>query len=162
MVAMQKTVEIKPAKDNQLLEVMYIIRTCAEQLAEMGICLWNDMNSESPQILDDIKQKHVFLAYLRMVPIGTITIKPYADIKEAVLIDRLAVFPHFQKRGFAKDLIDFAEDFARNNDFKTLCVNAPIEVKPIVKLLERNGFVNKGAAPESSDELAQVVFAKPL
>ena len=159
---MQSTVEIKLAKENQLLEVMYIVRECAEQLAETGINLWHDMSCESPKILDDIKQNQVFLAARNRVPLATITLKPNKERKDAALIDRLAIFPFFQKKGLATQMLAFAEEWASNNDFTTLCATVPTEDKPVVDLLERTGFANRGPAPESSEEFVQVVFEKEL
>lgn len=159
---MQNTVEIRPAKETQLIEVLYLIRECAEQLALKGVKSWHNTHSDSSLISDDIKKKHVFLAFLRMVPIGTITVKACNDKAEAALIDRLAIFPHFQNRGYAKDLIVFAEESARSNNFKKLCATVPFDDKSLLKLFESNGFVNKGTALEGADEMVQILFEKKL
>ncbi len=162
MVAMQNTIEIKPAKENQLIEVLYLIRECAEQLALKGIKSWHNTHSDSSLISDDIKKKNVFLAFLRMVPIGTITVKSCDDMAEAALIDRLAIFPYFQNRGFAKDLLVFAEESVRNNNYKKLCATVLFGDKSLLKLFENNGFVNKGPASECADEMSWVMFEKNL
>ncbi|MFA5649437.1 MAG: GNAT family N-acetyltransferase [Bacteroidales bacterium] len=159
---MQNTIEIKPAKENQLIEVLYLIRECAEQLALKGIKSWHNTHSDSSLISDDIKKKNVFLAFLRMVPIGTITVKACDDMAEAALIDRLAIFPYFQNRGFAKDLLVFAEESVRNNNYKKLCATVPFGDKSLLKLFENNGFVNKGPASECADEMSWVMFEKNL
>jgi len=159
---MQNTVEIRPANETQLIEVLYLIRECAEQLALKGVKSWHNTHSDSSLISDDIKKKHIFLAYLRMVPIGTITVKACDNMKEAALIDRLAIFPYFQNRGYAKELIVFAEESARKNNFKKICATVPFDDKSLLKLFESNGFINMGYAPVGDDEMVQVSFEKEL
>ena len=159
---MQNTVDIKPAKETQLIEVLYIIRECAEQLSLKGIKSWHNTHVDSSKISSDIEQKHVFLAFLRFVPIGTITVKPYENMAGAALIDRLAIFPYFQNRGFAKKMIDFAEESARSNNFKMLCAVVPTENKPLLKLFESKGFVIKGVAPQGCDEQVYILLEKNL
>ena len=54
------------------------------------------------RIMDDIKSGKVFLLKAEDVPVGTVTVSDYE-------IDRLFVLPEHQRKGYGKQLMDFAE-----------------------------------------------------
>ena len=54
------------------------------------------------RIMDDIKNKKVFLLEAEDVPIGTVTVSDNE-------INRLFVLPESQRKGYGKQLMDFAE-----------------------------------------------------
>jgi ribosomal protein S18 acetylase RimI-like enzyme len=154
--------EIHPAKDTQLLEVLYIIRECAEQLTDKGVRTWHNTHTDYAEISNDIKSKHVFIVFFKKVPVGTITVKPHAESPGIAHIDRLAIFPHFQGRGFAKAMIDFAEKHTREKGFNTLRGTIPVDDKALCKLLEDKGFKNMGVLHNIPNELIKIVFEKKL
>jgi GNAT superfamily N-acetyltransferase len=154
--------EIKIAKESQLLEVLYIIRECAEQLKDKGVKHWHNSRIDYAEISEDIKNGYVFILFEKCVAVGTITIKPEGESKEVCSIDRLAIFPHFQRRGFAKSMIDFAEAEARNRGNSMLRGTIPIDDESLCKLLEEKGFVNKGIISQVPNELVQIQFEKVL
>lgn len=154
--------EIHLAKESQLLEVLYIIRECAQQLKDKGVKSWHNTHVDYAEISEDIKNKYVFIIFLKKIPVGTITIKPDANSKEISLLDRLAIFPHFQRRGFAKAMIDFAENQSRTLGYSTLRGSIPVDDQSLCKLLEEKGFTNLGVAHHVPNELVKIVFEKKL
>lgn len=154
--------EIKLAKESQLLEVLYIIRECAQQLKNKGVKHWHNSHIDYDEISADIKNKFVFILFEKSVAVGTVTIKPEKASKEVCIIDRLAIFPHFQRRGFAKSMIDFTEAEARNSGFSVLRGTIPVDDESLCKLLEEKGFVNKGVITQVPNELVKILFEKIL
>lgn len=154
--------EIFKAKESQLLEILYIIRECAQQLKDKGVKCWHNTHADYEQILKDIEQGFVFILMNNKGPVGTMTVKPDPEVSGTWLLDRLAIFPHFQGRGLAKLLIDFAEEQSRKNGCKLLRGTIPVDDQLLCKLLEEKGFVNKGVAHHVPNELIKIVFEKSL
>lgn len=154
--------EIKLAKESQLLEVLYIIRECADQLKDKGVKHWHDSRIDYAEISEDIKNEYVFILFEKCVAVGTITIKPEKDNADVCTIDRLAIFPPFQRRGFAKSMIDFTEAEARNKNFAMIRGTIPVDDESLCKLLEEKGFVNKGIITQVPNELLKILFEKVL
>jgi GNAT superfamily N-acetyltransferase len=154
--------EILLAKETQLLEVLYIIRECAQQLKDKGVKYWHNSHTDYAEISRDISNSHVYIIFLKKVPVGTITLKPDADDNKAMHIDRLAIFPHFQRRGLAKILIDFAEDHSRSLSYPILKGTIPVDDESLCKLLEEKGFINLGITHQVPNEITKITFEKKL
>ncbi len=154
--------EIKLAKESQLLEVLYILKECTEQLIDKGVKSWHNMHSDYADVAKDISSKFVYIIFLKNVPVGTVTIKPDAENSDASTIERLAIFPHFQKRGLAKAMIEFAEKHSREKDYKRITGKIPIDDEQLCKLLEDRGFKNMGTAQSLPNELVKVNYEKRL
>jgi GNAT superfamily N-acetyltransferase len=153
--------DIQPAKESQLLEVLYIIRECAEQLTEKGVKSWHNTHIDFAEISKDIKKKTIYIIFQKRIPVGTITIKPDENDRKVNNIDRLAIFPVFQRRGYAKAMIDFAEDLSRKSGFSILRGTTPVDDLSLRKLLENKGFGNVGTS-QSPNELMKVIFEKKI
>jgi len=157
-----KPLTIQPAKENQLLEVLYIIRECAEQLIAKGLPSWHNTHDDYAQISLDISKRYIHLVFLGRIPVGTITVKPDASDVTISYLDRLAIFPHYQGRGLAKEMIDFAEAYSREQGFKMLRGVIPMDDDSLCKLLEKKGFMNMGVASSDSEEYVRIIFEKRL
>ncbi|MDD2196418.1 MAG: GNAT family N-acetyltransferase [Bacteroidales bacterium] len=154
--------EIVKAKPSQLLEILYITRECAYQLKDKGVKYWHNTHTDYAQIQKDIEQGYVFILTIKKGPVGTMTVKPDPDIEQASYLDRLSIFPHFQRRGLGKLMIDFAEEHARKNGHTLLRGTTPVNDQSLCRLLEGKGFLNKGIAHHVPNELIKIVFEKNL
>lgn len=154
--------EIRLAEKNSLIEVIYIIRECSRQLIEKGVKYWNNSLTDYNDISDDITNQYVYLLVINRVTIGTVTIKSDKKNSKTTVISRMAIFPHFQKRGFAHEILKFAEDLARKNGSTTLVGTTPTDDKALSQLLEENGFVNQGIESEVPEEFIRIKFEKKI
>lgn len=154
--------EIVKAKKSQLLEVLYITRECAQQLKDKGVKCWHNTHTDYAEIQKDIEQGYVFILTIKKGPVGTMTVKPDPDIEQASYLDRLSIYPHFQRRGLGKLMLDFAEEHSRKNGYTMLRGTIPVDDQSLCKLLEEKGFLNKGIAHHVPKELIKIVFEKNL
>jgi GNAT superfamily N-acetyltransferase len=154
--------EINVARESQLLEVLYILRQCSQQLIDKGVRYWYNPTADSPYIADDIKHGYVYICSLNRVSIGTITIKKNLNEPTISEIERLAIYPHYQGKGYAKQMIDFAVEHSKANGFKIIRGTIPVDDKSLCKLLEERGFTNLGVALNVPNELVKIVFEKIL
>lgn len=56
------------------------------------------------------------------------------------MIQRIAVFPTWQKMGVGKKLIEFAEQYARENNYKSVRLDVASSSEALFKLYESIGF----------------------
>lgn len=115
---------IRRAKILEIPEIVAITKACSKHMTEKGIFQWNQ-HYPSKQIFEkDIERSELYVLEKAGQIIGTIVISIYMDDvyaqidwltpdKENIYIHRLAVHPDFQGKGFARKLMDFAEDYAR-------------------------------------------------
>lgn len=154
--------EIIVADKTKLIEVLYIIRECSQQLIEKGVKYWNNSVTDYHEISNDIANQNVFLLVVNKVTIGTVTIKPNKKDSKVNTISRLAIFPHFQKRGYASEILKFAENHAKDNGVKTLVGTTPVDDEALTLLLQEHGFVNQGVDGEVHEEFIRIKFEKQL
>ena len=121
-------IKIELAEINDLNDIMKMIHDCANDLIGKNIFQWNEKYPSRDIFLSDIEKKNLFILKNNSGIIGCIALShekdiEYTDVKwltkddKNLYLHRLAVDPKFQKKGIGKLLMDFAEDYARNNKF---------------------------------------------
>ena len=121
-------IKIELAEINDINDIMKMIHKCANDLISKNIFQWNEKYPSRDIFLSDIEKKNLFILKNNSGIIGCIALShekdiEYTDVKwltkddKNLYLHRLAVDPKFQKKGIGKLLMDFAEDYARNNKF---------------------------------------------
>ena len=121
-------IKIELAEINDINDIMKMIHDCANDLISKNIFQWNEKYPSRDIFLSDIEKKNLFILKNNSGIIGCIALShekdiEYNDVKwitkddKNLYLHRLAVDPKFQKKGIGKLLMDFAEDYARNNKF---------------------------------------------
>ena len=121
-------IKIELAEINDINDIMKMIHDCANDLISKNIFQWNEKYPSKDIFLSDIEKKNLFILKNNSGIIGCIALSnekdiEYTDVKwltkddKNLYLHRLAVDPKFQKKGIGKLLMDFAEDYARNNKF---------------------------------------------
>jgi ribosomal protein S18 acetylase RimI-like enzyme len=115
---------IRQSKILEIPEILNITSACANTMASQGIFQWNAHYPNRETFLKDLERKELFVLEEGAVIIGVIVVSGHKDREyESVswitpdgnncYIHRLAVHPEFQGRGYARQLMDFAETMAR-------------------------------------------------
>ena len=121
-------IKIELAEIIDINDIMKMIHDCANDLIGKNIFQWNEKYPSRDIFLSDIEKKNLFILKNNSGIIGCIALShekdiEYTDVKwltkddKNLYLHRLAVDPKFQKKGIGKLLMDFAEDYARNNKF---------------------------------------------
>ena len=121
-------IKIELAEINDINDIMKMIHDCANDLISKNIFQWNEKYPSRDIFLSDIEKKNLFIFKNNSGIIGCIALSHEKDIEynnvkwltkddKNLYVHRLAVDPKFQKKGIGKLLMDFAEDYARNNKF---------------------------------------------
>ena len=120
-------IKIELATQNELDRVKEIAEACAKNMIENNIFQWNDKYPSREIFKDDIKNKSLYVSKINQEVVGCIMLSSFKDdVYKSVnwitpdeynlYIHRLAVHPIFQKKGIARKMMDFAEDFAKSNN----------------------------------------------
>ncbi|MEJ2163417.1 MAG: GNAT family N-acetyltransferase [Robiginitalea sp.] len=115
---------IRPAKLTDLPEIMDLTKACAAHLCEQGIYQWNEKYPSREAFVTDLERDELWVLDLGQGPVGTLVLSQYMDEEYKSVrwnspdinnryVHRLAVHPIHQGKGFARNLMDFAETKAR-------------------------------------------------
>ena len=121
-------VKIELARKNDLDRVKEIAEACAKNMIENNIFQWNDKYPSREIFKEDIKNKSLYVSKINQEVVGCIMFSSFKDDvyktvnwitqdEYSLYIHRLAVHPIFQKRGIARKMMDFAEEFAKSNNY---------------------------------------------
>ena len=121
-------IKIELATLNELDRVKEIAEACAKNMIDNNIFQWNDKYPSREIFKEDIKNKSLYVSKINQEVVGCImfssrkddvykTVNWITKDEYNLYIHRLAVHPIFQKRGIARKMMDFAEDFAKSNNY---------------------------------------------
>ena len=114
-----------------LLEIFELTKSCGKYLADKGIFQWNEFYPSLAVLEKDIAFNQIYKLTIEYKIVGIIVLTVIEDIEYKsvhwisknspnLYIHRLAVHPNFQQLGYAQKLMDFAEQFATENGYKSV------------------------------------------
>lgn len=147
--------EIVSIPINDFREVTSLYKVVIKSLREKYIFQWDRFYPNQFIIFRDLKNNHFFGVkednrIVGVVVLNTSQSKQYVHIDwedqlgRPLCIHRLAVHPNDQGKGAGKKLIQFAEDYARNQGFSSLRLDAYSKNPGAVALYDHAGFSQKG------------------
>jgi len=113
---------IRKAKHEDIPLIMKMTKACAQFMQSQDIYQWNEHYPSQEAFESDIKRNELWVLIEESILVGSIVISTFMDeeyqpidwltqSKNNYYIHRLAVHPDYQKKGFAKKMMNFAEDF---------------------------------------------------
>jgi len=155
--------EIKLCRPEEAEEIFKIYNDCRNAMRAENIHQWYDDYPSLEVIKEDTEKKELYGYYeqeagtnkcLGAVAINTYQDEEYKEIDwedregnengRVVVIHRLAVNPNNQNKGIARLLMDFAEDFARKENYSSIRLDSYSENKRAVKFYENRGYKKRG------------------
>ncbi len=152
---LEKNMIIRKAGIQELNFIMNIIKDAIIDMESKEIYQWDDMYPNREIIGQDISEGTLYESVENKIINGIIVLnedqaKEYEDLNwkyfsgKQLVIHRLCVDPKYQEMGIAKSLINFAENFARDNNYKSIRLDAFIKNKVANKLYEKVGYEKVG------------------
>ncbi|GAB4156775.1 MAG: hypothetical protein Tsb0033_07790 [Winogradskyella sp.] len=149
----QLTIEIGTLADLDVLFQMY--KTAKEALEDDNIYQWTNNYPTRSIIENDLKDGVLYVLKNNNKIIGAINISEdqepeYKSVKwqfndnKVLVIHRLVVHPTSQSKGFAKLLMDFAEDYAKQNNFTSIRLDAYSQNGRIVAFYKNRDYFIRG------------------
>jgi ribosomal protein S18 acetylase RimI-like enzyme len=147
--------KIEIANMKQLTDIFEIYLKCNEALQLEKIYQWNENYPTLDILKNDIENRYLYCITQGNLAIAAINISDiqepeyktiiWEDIKGKILvIHRLAVHPDFQRKGIARNLMDFAEEYAKNNSFTSIRLDAYTDNKRVLRFYENGGYIKRG------------------
>ena len=124
-------IKIELAEITDLDRIMEITKACAIDLISNNIFQWNENYPSKEAFKKDIEKKTLYVFKNKLQITGCISIcadkdEEYEDVEwitkdfKNLYLHRLAVHPECQKKGIGRSLMDFAEEYAKLNGFKSV------------------------------------------
>jgi len=142
---------IRKAKPTEIIQLMAITKACALKMIANGIYQWNEHYPTLNAFKKDLEREELYVLIAEEKVIGSVTIssekdEEYNDVSwltnesNHYYIHRLNIAPEFQHQGYAKELMDFAEDFARKDNAVSIRLDTFSQNKRNQKFYEARGY----------------------
>ncbi|GGX07153.1 GNAT family N-acetyltransferase [Aquimarina muelleri] len=146
---------IRKALPSDLSSIYILVQSCAKAMIANGIYQWNEHYPTKERFQKDIELQELYVLEEDNAIKGVIVLTDFMD-KEYIpitwltnnennlYIHRLAVHPDYWGKGYAQRLMDFGEDFAKNNAYQSVRLDTFSQNKRNQKFYEIRGYQRLG------------------
>ena len=142
---------IKNASISDLEQFHVLTKRCAKNMIENGIFQWNEKYPSKEVLQKDIELQQIWKLVENDVIVGIIVLTEIEDLEyknvkwltknyKNLYIHRLAIHPNFQGKGYAQKLMDFAEDFAKENKYNSIRLDTFSQNKRNLQFYEKRNY----------------------
>jgi ribosomal protein S18 acetylase RimI-like enzyme len=147
--------KIKIAEPRHLQQIPELIKACILDMESKDIYQWNDYYPTLDYFEDDINKGNMRVIESNDELIGIITFNEfqddeYKDVRwltatgNNLVIHRLAVNPKWQRKGVARFLMDYAEDYAFKKGYASIRLDAFSDNKRVLRFYRNRGYIKTG------------------
>ena len=122
---------IRLGKLEEIDQINLITKACAKHMINNSIYQWNDHYPNPKIFKKDIDRNELFVYEIEGDVLGCIVITTLVDAEyipvkwltqnnKNIYVHRLAIHPDYQGKGYAQELMDFAEKFAEDNNYVSI------------------------------------------
>ena len=142
---------ISKASTKDLEQLYTITKNCAKELIKKGVFQWSELYPSKEILLNDINLGQLWKLEVQKNSIGIIVLTEIEDIEyqpvkwltinsKNLYIHRLAISPSFQGKGYAKNLMDFAENYACEKKYNSIRLDTFSKNKQNQKFYEKRNY----------------------
>ena len=146
---------IRLAKIEEIDQILDITSACASDLISKNIFQWSEIYPTEPIFRNDIENNELYVLNVHDSIIGTIVLTPVVDPeyksvtwltpdRDNLYVHRLAIHPSEQGKGYARKLMDFAENFAIRNGYSSIRLDTFSKNHRNQKFYELRGYQRLG------------------
>ncbi|UBZ08047.1 GNAT family N-acetyltransferase [Salegentibacter mishustinae] len=156
---------IRKAKLNDLRKIKKLTEACAKALQQQNIFQWNEHYPSLEKLQNDIKKEELYVLEEENMIIAIIVLTPNMDkvyrnidwlskTDNNLYVHRLATHPEFWGKGYARRMMDFAEEFAKNKNFISIRLDTFSKNIRNQKFYEARGYKKLGDVyfPHKNDQ----------
>ncbi|MFZ9029425.1 MAG: GNAT family N-acetyltransferase [Crocinitomicaceae bacterium] len=137
-------------------EIISMTRLCAQDLISKGINQWDQNYPDLTTIQNDISKAQLYTYKIGdkitgIVVLNEVQDPEYADLQwvtssdsRNLVVHRLAVHPHYQGKGIARKLMDFAEIFAKEQGYDSIRLDTFSQNSRNQKFYDNRGYQRTG------------------
>lgn len=155
---------IRKATLGDIDSIIEMTKACAQHMIANGIFQWNEHYPNKTAFENDVQRNELYVLDIEneisgCIVITTLMDDEYIPIKwlsanaNNIYIHRLAIHPKHQGKGYAQQLMDFAEDFTKSNKYVSVRLDTFSQNKRNQKFYELRGYQRLGNIyfPKQSD-----------
>ena len=142
---------IRKGSYNDLNDIVDLVTACRLNMEEQNIYQWNHTYPLAKDFEKDISKEELFVKESGGEVIGCVVLSLemdefYKNVSwkdsnhKALYVHRLAVLPKFQGQGIARELMDFAEDYALKNNIQSVRLDTFSQNKRNQKFYLNRGY----------------------
>ena len=142
---------IQHAKISEIPDILAMTDACRHYMDSQGIYQWTDDYPSENQFKVDIEKEELYTLRQGSVLVGCIVISSFMDEEyktvkwlttngKNIYIHRLGVHPICQGKGYAQQLMTFAEDYARKNNFTSVRLDTFSKNQRNQRFYEQRGY----------------------
>jgi GNAT superfamily N-acetyltransferase len=146
--------EIVIAKSVDILEILELVQECIKEMNSHGIYQWNEQYPPPEIFISDVEEETLFAMKEEGRIIGIIVLSEEQDEQyneidwidkfgKVLLVHRLAVNPKWQRMGIAGKLMDFAENYAKENAYSSIRLDTYSENPRTIQFFEKRKYLRK-------------------
>lgn len=146
---------IRKALKTDIGAIIKITNACATTMIANGIYQWNEHYPNRKTFLNDVKRDELYVLEFNNTVKGSIVISTFMDreykpIKwltkneNNIYIHRLSIHPELQGKGYAQQLMSFAEQFAIEHNYSSIRLDTFSQNKRNQKFYELRGYKQLG------------------
>lgn len=146
---------ILKAKIEELQEIKSLTESCARAMIDKGIYQWNEHYPSLEKLRKDILKDELYVLKKHSQILGIIVITSEKDeeynpinwlskTENNLYIHRLATHPDHWGKGYARQLMDFAEKLARKDNYESVRLDTFSMNKRNQKFYEARGYQRLG------------------
>jgi len=137
----------------QLPDVMALIKWAVAQMEKQQIFQWDDIYPDEATLKADMETETLYGISVSqqlagIVALNTAEPPEYQDIpwqyNNALVVHRLCVHPDYQNIGIARKLMQFAEQFARENQYTSIRLDTMVENPIAGNLYRKLNYTEQG------------------
>ncbi|MFX0556183.1 GNAT family N-acetyltransferase [Maribacter sp. CXY002] len=142
---------IQHAKISEITDILVMTNACRLKMEENGIYQWTTQYPSKHNFEKDIERNELYILKEHNQIIGCIVLSSLMDDEyqpaqwltknnNNLYIHRLGIHPSVQGKGFARQLMDFAENYAVQNNFLSVRLDTFSQNKRNQKFYEARGY----------------------
>ncbi|MEY8849555.1 GNAT family N-acetyltransferase [Psychroserpens sp. XS_ASV72] len=147
---------IRKATVKDIETILGITKACANHMITNNIYQWNDEYPNRTVFEKDILRDELYVLQkdaeiIGCIALSTLMDKAYQSVSwltpntKHIYVHRLAVHPSHQSKGFAQQLMDYGEDFARKNSYSSIRLDTFSKNDRNQNFYELRGYQKLGA-----------------
>lgn len=145
---------IRKALTSEISSIYALTQACAKAMIARGIYQWNEHYPKKDRFEKDIASQELFVLDengIKGIVVLTETVdEEYIPVKWLtnngynLYVHRLAVAPEYWGKGYAQQLMNFAEEYARTNEYASVRLDTFSQNKRNQKFYETRGYQRLG------------------
>ena len=142
---------IRKAQLKDIDTILVITKQCAQHMTSNGIYQWNEYYPNRTAFEKDVERKELYVLEDNDIIIACVVISTFMDAEykpiqwltennNTIYIHRLAVNPNLQNKGFARQLMNFAEQYTIENNYSSIRLDTFSQNPRNQKFYELRGY----------------------